>query len=218
MKRSFKDIGENTDKVYEHGYDNIYPMFLESLRDQEFNMLEIGVNKGSSIKLWGEYFPHSKIYGVDIDSEWSNERCTTYKFDQSNPKDLKQIVKTIPDCKFIIDDGSHIPYHQIITFHELFNNLLEYGGVYIIEDIECSYWRSEAKIYGYEIGHFNIVDYFKNKTDQINDKITLNKNRMNISTITFGYNCIVITKKTKREVESNSRVYEHSHMLNIKNK
>ena len=41
---------------------------------------------------------------------------------------------------------------------------------------------------------------------------------MNISTITFGYNCIVITKKTKREVESNSRVYEHSHMLNIKNK
>ena len=88
MKRSFKDIGENTDKVYEHGYDNIYPMFLESLRDQTFNMLEIGVNEGSSMNLWGEYFPHSKIYGVDIDSAWSNERCTTYKFDQSNPKDL----------------------------------------------------------------------------------------------------------------------------------
>ena len=55
----------------------------------------------------------------------------------------------------------------------MFNNLLEYGGVYIIEDIECSYWRSEAKIYGYEIGHFNIVDYFKNKTDQINDKFAV---------------------------------------------
>ena len=217
MKRSFKDIGENADKVYEHGYDNIYPIFLESLRDQEFNMLEIGVNEGSSMNLWGEYFEHSKIYGVDIDSEWSNERCTTYKFDQSNPEDLKQIVKTIPKCKFIIDDGSHVPYHQIITFNELFNNLLEYGGVYIIEDIECSYWRSDSKIYGYEIGHFNIVDYFKNKTDQINGKITLNKNKMDISTITFGYNCIVITKKTKEEVESIERVYQHQHMLNITN-
>ena len=101
---------------------------------------------------------------------------------------------------------------------QLINLIKVIQRIYIIEDIECSYWRSEAKIYGYEIGHFNIVDYFKNKTDQINDKITLNKNSMNISTITFGYNCIVITKKTKREVESISSTYEHSHMLNINNK
>lgn len=217
MKKSFREIGINTDKVYTHGYDNIYPTFLENLRDLEFNMLEIGVNEGDSINFWGEYFPLSNIYGIDINSEWSNDRCITYRFDQSNPSDLKKIVEKVPSCKFIIDDGSHIPYHQLITFNELFDNLLEDGGVYIIEDIECNYWGSKEKIYGYEIGHYNILDYFRKLVDKINSKLSLDKNEMNISTITFGYNCIIITKKTKKERLLDKLPYPHKHRLYMHN-
>jgi hypothetical protein len=210
--KSFYEIGSHlSDKVNHHRYDRFYPLFLESLRDQEFNMLEIGVWGGGSLQLWEEYFPKAYIHGVDInyDSyEGSSERFTLHKFDQSNPNDLKKIVETVPKCKFIIDDGSHHPYHQFITFIELFENLLEPGGVYIIEDIECNYWQNpKSNIHGYEIGHFNTLDYFKNTLDQINSEFSNQKNYLNISTVTFAHNCIIITKQTPEETEISNRSY-----------
>ena len=212
--KDFYNIGKDlTDKVYHHRYDRFYPTFLESLRTQEFNMLEIGISKGGSLELWEKYFPQAKIFGVDIDSKWQSDKCTTYKFDQSNPKDLKEITQVIPKCKFIIDDGSHQPNHQFITFLELFENLLEEGGVYIIEDIECNYWRSDASVYGYKIGHFNIIDYFKNSPDQINSEFSKHRNDLNISTITFAHNCIIIVKKTKEEIEFTNRSYRFNNFL-----
>ena len=212
--KSFYDIGKNlTDKIYHHRYDRFYPMFLEPLRDQEFNMLEIGILEGGSLKVWEEYFPKANIYGVDINSKWVSDRCITYKFDQSNPKDLEEISKTIPKCKFIIDDGSHHPQHQLITFLELFENLLDEGGVYIIEDVECNYWKPDASIYGYTIGHFNIVDYLKSTPDQINNEFSKSKNTLNISTITFAHNCVIITKKTKEEIELLNRPYRFEEYL-----
>ena len=44
----------------------------------------------------------------------------------------------------IIDDGSHIPWHQIFTLETIFDTFLKDGGVYIIEDIETSYWWGDA--------------------------------------------------------------------------
>ena len=210
--KSFYEIGLHlSDKVNHHRYDRFYPLFLESLRDQEFNMLEIGVWGGGSLQLWEEYFSKACIHGVDIicDSyEGSSERFTLHKFDQSNPNDLKKIVETVPKCKFIIDDGSHHPYHQFITFIELFENLLEPGGVYIVEDIECNYWQNpKSNIYGYEIGYFNTLDYFKNTLDQINSEFSNQKNHLNISTVTFAHNCIIITKQTHEETEISNRSY-----------
>ena len=210
--KSFYEIGLHlSDKVNHHRYDRFYPLFLESLRDQEFNMLEIGVWGGGSLQLWEEYFSKAYIHGVDInyDSyEGSSERFTLHKFDQSNPNDLKKIVETVPKCKFIIDDGSHHPYHQFITFIELFENLLEPGGVYIVEDIECNYWQNpKSNIYGYEIGYFNTLDYFKNTLDQINSEFSNQKNHLNISTVTFAHNCIIITKQTPEETEISNRYY-----------
>ena len=210
----FYNIGKDlTDKVYRHRYDRFYPMFLEPLRTQKFNMLEIGINEGGSLETWEQYFPKASIYGVDINSEWESDRCITYKFDQSNPEDLKEIVKTIPKCKFIIDDGSHHPYHQFITFIELFENLLENGGVYIIEDIECNYWKPNSSIYGYKVGYFNLIDYFKNSPDQINSEFSKRKNHLSISTVTFAQNCIIITKQTKEEIELTDRSYRFENQL-----
>jgi len=47
----------------------------------------------------------------------------------------------------IIDDGSHIPEHQIRTFVHLFPYVSP-GGLYILEDIETSYWPNSSTIYG----------------------------------------------------------------------
>ena len=40
--------------------------------------------------------------------------------------------------ELIVDDGSHVPEHQILSFNFLFKNLLSPGSTYIIEDIETS--------------------------------------------------------------------------------
>mgnify|MGYP000495002342 CR=1 FL=1 len=49
----FKNLGikHGTDKVNPHGYNFFYPRYLEPFRGDEFNMLEIGYQKGFSCKI-----------------------------------------------------------------------------------------------------------------------------------------------------------------------
>lgn len=212
--RTFKEIGHNlTDKINHHRYDRFYPIFLESFREQEFNMLEIGVDRGGSLALWKEYFPKAHIFGADIYQEWSDERATIFKCDQSNPSDLKELVKKVPKCKFIIDDASHVPYHQMITFCELFENTLDFGGVYIVEDLECNYWRSEVPILKYKTGHFNFIDFLKRFPDQVNEEFSKRKNYFSVSSITFAHNCAIIKKQTAEEIVISSRNYRYGYNL-----
>jgi hypothetical protein len=89
-----------------------------------------------------EYFPHSYIYGIDINEKKKGERYEILKADQSSTQQLRSVVeKSIHHpIFFIIDDGSHVPEHQISSFDYLFQEVLMPGGTYIIEDIETSYW------------------------------------------------------------------------------
>jgi len=86
--------------------------------------------------------------------------------------------------------------------------LLEDGGIYIIEDIETSYWTKNG-LYGYPTNYGykhpkSIVEIFKNATDCVNKEfMTQNietpvQHLDNIKMIAFAYNCIII-EKGKRE-------------------
>tara|TARA_R110000765_G_scaffold70178_1_gene136094 strand:+ start:43 stop:702 length:660 start_codon:yes stop_codon:yes gene_type:complete len=215
-KNSFYNLGKkyNTDKVTYHRYDRFYPLFLESYRDKEFKLFEIGCGADkASFQMWHEYFPLSSIYVMDISEEHKTERGIVFKGDQSKNKDLVQAIEKVGKCNVIIDDGSHIPTHQINTFNELFPNMLEYGGTYIIEDIEASYWNPKKDLYGYQVGYENIIDYFSSYPHRINSEYCNLKNNFNISTITFAHNCIIIKKQTLEEIELTSREYRFKHFL-----
>ena len=212
--KTFKEIGQSvTDKITQHRYDRFYPMFLEPLRNQEFSMLEIGIDRGGSLSLWKEYFPYAKIFGADIHQEWKDERATIIKCDQSNPSDLKELAQKVPKCKLIIDDGSHNPRHQMITFCELFKSALDFGGVYIIEDLECNYWHPDSSLYGYQVGHFNFIDFLKKLADEVNEEFSKRKNYFSISSVTFGHNCAIIKKQTEDEILISSRSYRFANNL-----
>jgi hypothetical protein len=213
--KSFKELSElyGTDKVTYHGYHFFYPKFLESLRNDEFNMLEIGWGSGSSVKVWNDYFPKSNIFVMDIDIEYVDGRQKVIKGDQSKQEDLIRIKEEIKSAKFIIDDGSHNPIHQFNTFTYLFKNLLEPGGIYIIEDIELSYWNPESSLYGYESGYFNLVNGFKSFQEMINSEFTGVSNFLDISTINYGQNCIIITKRTDEEKSYFERSYRFSNCI-----
>ena len=201
-----------TDKTLHHGYHHFYPRFLEPLRNETFNMLEIGLgsfqdNTGNSPKLWKEYFPNANVFVMDIDYEYKDEFGTIIRGDQSDIKDITKVANIVEKAKFIIDDGSHHPEHQLLTFTHLFNYLLEPGGVYIIEDIECSYWNPKEDIYGYKTGYLNIIDYFTKYQNELNSEFHDGKNTLGISTITYGQNCIIITKQTEEEKSFYNREY-----------
>ena len=182
------------DKSTVHSYDEIYPIFLEQFRDTKFNLFEIGIDQGKSFELWKTYFPLAKIYGMDIGKSFIDERGEVFQGDQSDINQLVEITNKIGKCKVIIDDGSHVANHQIDTFVYLFEHMLEDNGVFIIEDIECSYWKADATIYGYPTGHLNIVDYFTKYNHEVNHHYSKYINSLNIKTITYGANCIIITK------------------------
>lgn len=198
----------DADKVYYHGYNYFYPQFIEKFRNDSFKFLEIGYGDGKSLPVWIEYFPKADITIADINVELTySDRCRVVKFDQSSLSDLEKLKEKLKSVKLIIDDGSHNPIHQIQTFDFLFKNLLEDGGVYIIEDIEVSYWHPESTLYGYKSGTFNLVDHFKKYQEMINSEFTGITNELDISTITFAQNSIIITKRTNKEKEYFKRGY-----------
>jgi hypothetical protein len=209
MKKTFLEISNSVDcdKSTYHMYDKVYPDFIERFRDDSFSMFEIGIEAGKSFKIWEQYFPNAKIYGMDIGVSFKNERGEVFLGDQSKNEDLARIVSTIDKCKLILDDGSHIAEHQLKTFYYLFENLLEPGGVYIIEDIECSYWKPKSILYGYETGHLNIIEYFTKLNHAVNSHYSLYENNLHIKSITFAPNCIIITKKTQKDIDDDNRPY-----------
>lgn len=214
FKKKFKQLGElyNTDKVLHHHYEESYAIYLEKFKNKKTSIIEIGLepNYGSaSLSLWLELFPNMYIYGLDIKTpDEQSERYSILQCDQSKISDLKRCKEKINHAvSIIVDDGSHIPEHQLLTFNEYFP-ILEVGGVYVIEDIETSYW-TKGDLYGYETrygkGHKkSIIEIFKKAIDGVNYEFSQSierkvKHQKEIASICFHKNCIVITKKQKEE-------------------
>lgn len=130
-------IEEGTDKSSLTGdYLVRYERILAPLKDAAFNLIEIGVLNGASLRTWERFLSRATIIGVDIDPA-----CTAYAHDrvkvvigsQDDPALLHRLAADYP-AQVIIDDGSHRSDHIIFTFERLFPLLLP-DGYYIIEDI-----------------------------------------------------------------------------------
>jgi hypothetical protein len=188
--------------------------FRTRINGNNIKLFEIGCGaEFASFNMWKEYFPKGQIFCMDINEEIETDRGVVYRGDQTNIEDLQRMVNLIGECEIIIDDGSHIPQHQIDTFNFLFENMLKNGGVYIIEDIECNYWNPKTYLYGYEVGSSNIVDHLQSLPHRINSEFSNFKNHKLISSVTFFKNCIILTKMTSEEIEENKGEYRFKEML-----
>lgn len=125
-------------------YFGIYDRYLEALRNRPITMIEIGVQHGGSLQMWKRYFhPGSTIVGVDIYpacKRYEEDGIRIFTGDQSDIDFLAKMIAEIGPVDYILDDGSHIPRHQIATFDYLFRHGLKDGGVYLCEDCHTSYW------------------------------------------------------------------------------
>jgi len=141
------DIGilRGTDKsALRQGYLAHYDRMFGPWRDAPLNLIEIGVYNGASLEMWRDFFSQAQIVGVDIDPRCrchSGERIAIEIGSQADPQFLAALAERYPPF-IVIDDGSHLPEHQIFTFERLFP-ALQAGGCYIVEDLPQWVDRSE---------------------------------------------------------------------------
>lgn len=160
--------GKVSDKwaIYLDEYDRI----LSAYRNNAARILEIGVQNGGSLEIWGKYFPKAElIVGCDI-----NQNCGLLKFDDrridiivgdANIEETeRRIANKSEEFDVIIDDGSHKSSDIIKTFSTYFRHLAE-GGAFIVEDLHASYWQDfEGGLYD----PLSSLSFFKRLLDLIN--------------------------------------------------
>jgi SAM-dependent methyltransferase len=126
-------------------YLDVYERTLSALREAPISMLEVGVQNGGSLEIWSKYFPQARhIVGCDV-----NPDCAKLAFDDPrirvvvgnvNSREAFEAIRAAcGQYDVILDDGSHYPRDIIFAFLNYFP-ALKPGGVYIAEDLHCSYW------------------------------------------------------------------------------
>jgi len=121
-----------------------YEQFFHSLKCKRIALLELGVLKGGSILMWGDYFKRGTIVGVDINN-LKKKLPSNVHFELGDQRDkdfLNSVSKKYTKGGFdiIIDDASHYANFTEATFLICFNELLKAKGIYVIEDWGTGYW------------------------------------------------------------------------------
>jgi trans-aconitate methyltransferase len=139
------------------GYTPLYDILFSGMRERPLNVLEIGIGTmfpgavssmhgyapadyrpGASLRVWKEYFPNARIYGVDIqpDCMFSEDRIRTFQLDSANACEVADWKRKHPDLFFdvVIEDGSHSDESQLRSLANWWERVLP-GGLYITEDL-----------------------------------------------------------------------------------
>lgn len=128
-------------------YLSQYERIFQSWRDRELRLLEIGIQNGGSLEIWGKYFPNAtKLVGCDIDPlctrlHYEDPRIAVVVADASSDEGYAQVVAHSDRYDIVIDDGSHRSSHIVQAFARYFPLVAE-GGLFVAEDLHCSYWES----------------------------------------------------------------------------
>jgi len=135
-----KEHGANKLKEESHHYLPLYERYLRPVAVTA--LLEIGVQKGGSLKMWADYLVDADaIHGVDIKErckagpEAYDKRIKVFVGDQSD----EVFLEGLGNYDVIIDDGSHVNLHQRETLKTLWSHVNP-GGLYVVEDLHTSYW------------------------------------------------------------------------------
>lgn len=203
MEEFVKNTGGYRVHKWAH-YFEFYEKYFVKFKNKDIRILEIGVAGGGSLQMWKNYFgKNSLIVGIDIDT-----RCLNYAgdnihiemIDQNNKADIEKLISKYNNFDLIIDDGSHINEDMINSFKWLFP-ILNYGGIYFVEDTHTSYWedygggfRNKSSFIEYSKKLVDHLTSYHFESEETNDKYYAN----NLGGIYF-HDSIVVFEKEKRE-------------------
>ncbi|MBW4437907.1 MAG: polysaccharide pyruvyl transferase CsaB [Pleurocapsa minor GSE-CHR-MK-17-07R] len=148
------DIGEKVTLLKQEHYLRFYDQLFRSMQNLPLNILEVGVYKGGSLLMFGQYFRNARILGVDLNPPESIVYSEIENSDLRNrvavalgsQEDIEFLRTSIAQhfvnqpLDIVIDDASHMYQQSRITFDYVFDHQLKSGGLYIIEDWGAGYW------------------------------------------------------------------------------
>lgn len=130
--------GFGTDKGSVHSYLPVYEELFAPYRNG--SILEIGVFKGDSLRLWDRHF--SSVTGIDLCDRplgMADLRPMLDDYDivLMNALDRDAVERNFGDVRFdvIIEDSSHAIEEQVAIYQN-FRDKLAPEGVYVIEDVQ----------------------------------------------------------------------------------
>jgi glycosyltransferase involved in cell wall biosynthesis len=133
-----------------HAYTPFYAKLFEgAARERVRRVLEIGIGyqetmpvenytPGASLRMWRDYFQNAMVYGADLRADllFSEHRILCAQVDQSQSAQLVSMAADMGmNFDLIVDDGSHVTDHQIITAIALLPYVVS-GGYYVVEDVQ----------------------------------------------------------------------------------
>ncbi len=213
----FRHFGSDKEMAGGHAYGRAYGRTFAGHRFKPVTFLEIGIGGyesrigGKSLLAWRAYFPRGRIVGCDIvdKSRLQLGRIRVKQLDQSSSIDLNELIREEGPFDIIVDDGSHLSHHQIGTFDVLFDAVKD-GGIYVIEDVQTSYWPEKVAGVAWGGAHVSArqfpdtcVGYFLKMAAYLNhakftswdgvDQVLVARAR-SVRTISFEHNLVIIEK------------------------
>jgi hypothetical protein len=199
-----------SDKWGSHWYTQHYQRYFWPLRRRQLNVLEIGVGGyeddaagAESLRMWKAFFRKSHVVGIDVEDKtrFRERRIDIRQCDQTNAQALTRLCDEYGGFDIVIDDGSHINEHVIKSFQVLFPRLRP-NGIYAVEDMQTSYWRT----WGGGLGSpKSSMAFFKGLVDGLNHQEYPIQNyepnyfEQTIVEIVFVHNLILIRKGENNE-------------------
>jgi demethylmacrocin O-methyltransferase len=139
---------ETDKRASDHNYTYYYEQYFEPIRNENLNVVEIGILRhparpyeGASLLLWRDYFENTSI---------AEERIKIHVADQGNREQLNYVFTNIGTPDIIIEDGSHFMHHQQISLAHLFKTLKP-GGIYVVEDLHTSHPQPPFPPMGFQL-------------------------------------------------------------------
>lgn len=160
--------GKVSDKwtIYLSEYDRIF----QAYRDKPVRLFEIGVQNGGSLEIWSSFFRNAKVLvGCDINPDckqlrYSDPRIAVVVGDANMDVTHAEVLAHSQVFDIIIDDGSHRSSDIVRSFAKYFPHLID-GGVFVAEDLHCSYWQ---EFEGGLFDPFSSIAFFKRLADILN--------------------------------------------------
>lgn len=146
-----------------------YGRIFGEYRDKPVTLLEIGIQNGGSLEIWSKFFANAqKLVGCDINPDcarlvYEDPHVAVVVGDANSDAVQSIVLQHAPVFDVIIDDGSHSSSDIVKSFAKYFPHLAD-GGVFVAEDLHCSYW---AEYEGGLLDPFSSIAFFKLLADVI---------------------------------------------------
>jgi hypothetical protein len=117
-----------------------YDKTFQGLRNAPIRLLQVGIQNGGSLEVWGKYFSLGRmILGCDADEkcvalQFADSRIKVIWADAASPYAKTKIMQVCGQFDVIIDNSTAKARDSIAVFLQYFPNLVE-DGIYVVEGL-----------------------------------------------------------------------------------